>query len=114
MPHKCVRCNQLHTAGSLALRNGCECGSKVFVYLSDEDAQRELGDMKWIEHELAHIVEKNASPISLEVENVRVLTKGIFELDVNSLVKNPIVIKDEDGVYYIRLGGQGKKKKKGK
>ena len=103
MPHKCVRCNKLHAAGSLALKNGCDCGAKVFVFLSDKDAEHELGDMKWIEHELAHIAKKTDAPVTLDVENVRVLNRGTFELDVNSLIRNPLVVKDEDGVYYIRL-----------
>jgi len=110
MPHKCVRCGNLHEVGSLALRNGCECGAKVFIYLSEQDAERELGDMRWIERELAHITRKSNAPVTLDVENVRVMTRGIFELDVNSLIKNPVVVKDVDGVYYIKLGGKKKKK----
>jgi len=110
MPHKCVRCSKLHEVGSLALRNGCECGAKVFIYLSEQDAERELGDMRWIERELAHITRNSNAPVTLDVENVHVLNKGVFELDVNSLIRNPIVVKDVDGVYYIRLGGKRKKK----
>ena len=104
MPHRCVRCNKLHPQGSLALRKGCDCGAKVFIYVSDEAASEKLGDIKWIEQELAHIVEKTAAPVTLDTENVRVLRQGIFELDISSIIKNPLVVKDEDGVYYIRLG----------
>jgi len=103
MPHRCIRCSKLHESGALALRQGCECGAKVFIYLSDRKDAAHLGDTKWIESELAHIVEKTDAPVTLEVENVRVLNKGVFELDINSLVKNPLVVRDEDGVYYIRL-----------
>jgi len=70
-----------------------------------------LGDTKWIESELASIVKKTNAPITLDVENVRVLKQGIFELDIQSLVKNPVVVKDEDGVYYIRLGSKSKHNK---
>ncbi|RLG19957.1 hypothetical protein DRN67_01250 [Candidatus Micrarchaeota archaeon] len=103
MPHKCVRCNKVHPDGSLALKQGCECGAKVFIYLSGDSAGEEFGDTKWIEQELAHIVEKTAAPVTLDAENVRVLRQGIFELDINSIIKNPLVVKDENGVYYIRF-----------
>ncbi|MFA6035823.1 MAG: hypothetical protein WC759_02600, partial [Candidatus Micrarchaeia archaeon] len=62
------------------------------------------GDVKWIEKELAHIVSKTDAPITLEVENVNIPDRGIFELDINSFAINPVVVKDVDGIYYIRLG----------
>jgi len=104
MPHKCVRCNKFHSEGSMALKKGCDCGSKVFIYLSKKDADTKLGDTAWIERELAHIVKKTEAPVTLDVENVHVLQQGVFELDLSSIVKDPRVIQDEDGVYYIRLG----------
>ena len=104
MPHKCVRCSKLYEAGALALKEGCECGSKVFLFLKQEGDEEKIGDVKWIEKELAHIVSKTDAPITLEVENVNIPDRGIFELDINSLAINPVVVKDVDGIYYIRLG----------
>lgn len=44
-----------------------------------------------------------ASFSSEDVENIKVLTEGVFVLDVNALSKNPMVLKDEDGIYYVKI-----------
>jgi hypothetical protein len=106
MPHKCVRCSKLFESGSNELKHGCGCGSKVFLFLQNKDDAAHLGDTKWIEGELANIVKQSDAPVTLDVENVRVLNKGVFELDISSLMKNPVVIKDDEGIYYIRLGAR--------
>ncbi|VVB57930.1 Zn-ribbon containing protein [Candidatus Anstonella stagnisolia] len=38
-----------------------------------------------------------------EIENVRLLESGVFEVDVLSLAKNPLVLKDQNDVYYVKL-----------
>jgi len=38
-----------------------------------------------------------------DIENIKVLTQGIFLLDVNAISKNPVVLKDEDEIYYVKL-----------
>jgi len=52
-----------------------------------------------------------------DVENIKVVTEGVFSIDLNALSKNPVVLKDEEGIYYVRIpfeysgkGGNGKKK----
>ncbi len=98
----------MYEAGALALKEGCECGSKVFLFLKQEGDEEKIGDVKWIEKELAHIVNKAEAPITLEVENVNIADRGVFELDISSLAINPVVVKDVDGIYYIRLGRFGR------
>ncbi len=102
MPHKCVRCNKIYQDGDHALSEGCGCGAKVFIFTNSGDLDS-VEDIRWIEEELAGIVKKTQAPVSLEVENVRVLQNGIFEIDISSLAKNPVVVKDSEGVYYLRL-----------
>jgi predicted nucleic acid-binding Zn-ribbon protein len=48
---------------------------------------------------------------SEDVENVKVLSEGVFVLDVNSLSRDPMVLKDEDGVYYVKIPFEQKKQK---
>jgi predicted nucleic acid-binding Zn-ribbon protein len=38
-----------------------------------------------------------------DVENIKIVSEGVFFVDVNALSKNPVVLKDEEGVYYVRL-----------
>lgn len=38
-----------------------------------------------------------------DVENIKIVSEGVFFVDVGGLSKNPVVLKDEEGVYYVRL-----------
>lgn len=38
-----------------------------------------------------------------DVENIKIVSEGVFAVDVNALSKNPVVLKDEEGIYYVRL-----------
>jgi predicted nucleic acid-binding Zn-ribbon protein len=128
MPHKCVRCGKVYVNNSPELLKGCGCGSRVFVFLRDDQVTlRELEasgivpseeqkakaaeegvdakELAWLEEELAPLaVEK---PVSIDydaAENLRVLEEGAYELNVSSLMRgDPLVVKSEKGVYYIRL-----------
>ncbi|MFH1447677.1 MAG: Zn-ribbon containing protein [Candidatus Micrarchaeota archaeon] len=104
MPHRCVRCNKLYGDEDVeSLNKGCECGAKVFVFTNEQADLEGVEDIAWIEEELAGIVQKTHKVVSLDVENVKVIKRGIFEIDVGSLAKNPVVVKDTEGVYYLRL-----------
>jgi predicted nucleic acid-binding Zn-ribbon protein len=46
-----------------------------------------------------------------DVENIKVLTQGVFLLDVNAISKNPVVLKDEDDIYYVKLPLEQKRAK---
>ncbi len=128
MPHKCVRCGHVYVNNSPELLKGCGCGSRVFVFLRDDqvtlkeleqsgivpsDEQKEKAaeeaidakELAWLEEELSPLaVEK---PVTIDydaAENLRVLEQGTYELNVSSLMKgDPLVVKSEKGVYYIRL-----------
>ena len=38
-----------------------------------------------------------------DVENIKVLTEGVFALELHSLYKDPVVLKDEEGIYYVKI-----------
>ncbi|MEM3400101.1 MAG: Zn-ribbon containing protein [Candidatus Micrarchaeia archaeon] len=106
MPHRCVKCNKIYGENSSELANGCSCGSRVFVFVKPGGEIAGDEDISWIARELAGTLEKPKGVVALEVENIRMLSKGIFEVDISSLMsKNPVVVKDGNGVYYIRLSG---------
>jgi predicted nucleic acid-binding Zn-ribbon protein len=44
-----------------------------------------------------------------DIENIKVLTQGVFLLDVRAIAKNPVVLKDEDEIYYVKLPLEQKK-----
>ena len=116
MPHKCVRCAKTYPSQSPELMTGCTCGSRVFLYLRDENektdapaeaeaSDNEAKDYGWLEDELSFLSKDKPVSVDLEaVENLRILEKGAYELDLPALMKgDPLVIKSDKHVYYVKL-----------
>jgi len=116
MPHQCVKCSRIISAGSKELLEGCaSCSGHFFFYIKDEQLQRirenpiEIpeGDKDNIERDIrdiAGIQEENA-PVILDLESIRVTGAGKFEIDlVNLFNKNrPLIYKLDEGKYIIDL-----------
>ncbi|MFH0808571.1 MAG: Zn-ribbon containing protein [archaeon] len=121
MPHQCVKCSKILDAGSKEILEGCDgCGGKFFFYIRDEQAERiklskeevipEFNhvDKRKIEEDVRSIlkVEDDEEVVILDLESVRVLGPGKFELDIVSLMnRRPIVFKESEGKYSIDIEG---------
>ena len=106
MPHRCIRCGKDYGADAMELIRGCDCGARIFLYMKKKEDLEKAGGVGWLQRELKKLDERRkGSPLSIEIENVRMLEKGVFELDLPSLVigKDPVVVKDSYGVYYVKL-----------
>lgn len=116
MPHQCVRCGTLHEDGSKTILQGCsKCGSKFFYFMKKTDvqavqqltAQLTTDEKKQIEKDALDLVgekETPEKPIILDLESIRILKPGKFELDLVDLFKGgPVVYKLEDGKYIIDI-----------
>lgn len=124
MPHQCVRCSKLHPDGAQEILKGCSCGAKLFFYvkksqieegkkiltnLSSQDKVQIEEDIR----ELANVKGDISRPVVLDLESIRVLKPGQYELDLVNLFKNdPLVFKLEDGKYMIDLPQAFKSNKK--
>ena len=124
MPHQCVRCNYLYPDGAKEILQGCQCGARLFFYirkkaieegkklisnLTDDDKKHIETDVK----EILHIKkeEETDKPVILDVESIRILKPGKYELDLVHLFKNdPLIFKLEEGKYIIDLPQAFKKK----
>lgn len=117
MPHQCVRCNTFYEDGAQELLKGCNCGGRLFFFIKKE----KLEDMKKITEE-ANLTKKDKEqieqdvfdlvgseidkdqPVILDLEAIRVVRPGKYELDLVHLFKGePLVFKVEDGKYMIDL-----------
>ena len=117
MPHQCVRCNTFYDDGAKELLKGCSCGGRLFFFikkekleelkkvseginLSDEDKQQ-------IEQDVFDLVGSEIDrdqPVVLDLEAIRVLRPGKYELDLVHLFnKEPLIFKLEDGKYMIDI-----------
>ena len=126
MPHKCARCSKIYEDNAAELIAGCDCGSKVFLYLradyagNEEETIRVLeekklseSDLKWLDDEFRDHLRDGEKTVSLDIENVLRVGEGKFQLDLRSLMRGePIVIKAAEGVYYIDIQYGMKPKKK--
>ena len=117
MPHQCVRCNTFYDDGAKELLKGCSCGGRLFFFikkekleelkkvseginLSDEDKQQiELDVFDLVGSEI-----DRDQPVVLDLEAIRVLRPGKYELDLVHLFnKEPLIFKLEDGKYMIDI-----------
>ena len=104
MPHKCVRCGEVYFENAPELIRGCSCGTKVFLFVRNIEELKKIKDTAWIEAAIREYVSIQSKPIALEVENIRMLQRGVFEFNLKSLFsKEPIVLRDSLGIYYIKL-----------
>lgn len=128
MPNQCVHCGKIIDVGSREILDGCgNCGGRFFFYIKDEQVakikeNKEMPlpefnkvDKTQVEKDVREIleIEDETKPVILDLESVRVLAPGKFEIDLVSLLnRKPIVFKLEEGKYIIDLeSGLGVKKK---
>ena len=126
MPHQCVKCSKIIPMGSKEIIEGCnDCGSKFFFYIRDEQVEK-LKEMKEqildIPEKEKEVIEKDVRemvgikdenlPVILDLESVRSIGSGKFEIDVVNLFRKdrPIIYKLEEGKYIIDLASSLNKK----
>lgn len=116
MPHQCVHCSEMYPIGSKELIEGCsKCKGHFFFYIREDQLnkakeqpieipQEEKKNIEKDIRDMAGITDDNA-PVILDIESVRVLKEGKFEIDVVNLFKKgrPLVYKLEEGKYIIDL-----------
>jgi len=116
MPHQCVRCNAIFEDGSQQILRGCDCGARLFFYIKKKNLEEgkllvtnlSEEEKKHIEKDVAEIVnikqEDPDRPVVLDIEAIRVLKPGKYELDlVHLFKKDPMIIKLDEGKYVIDL-----------
>lgn len=121
MPHQCVRCSTLYDDGAAEILKGCNCGGRLFFYIK-KDRLEELKkstvkltkkDKKQIETDILDLVGVDITdkqPVVLDLESIRILKPGQYELDlVNLFKKRPLIYKLEEGKYVIDLPESFKK-----
>jgi predicted nucleic acid-binding Zn-ribbon protein len=131
MPHKCTKCGREFRDGSTEILKGCtSCGNKKFLYVREEERNRDMLDEKSIE-EIAYekqeqVLEvkpdkvdragKKAKFVEMHdrVETIRILTPGSYELNLEKMAKSDerIVRVNGEGTYRIDLLSMAPKKKR--
>ncbi|MBS3165910.1 hypothetical protein J4444_02195 [Candidatus Woesearchaeota archaeon] len=123
MPHQCVRCSTFYPDGAQEILKGCSCGARLFFYIKKKeiDEGKELISNLTVEEkqnieedvtEILHIKNEDLDrPVVLDIEAIRVLKPGKYELDlVHLFKKDPLIIKLDEGKYIIDLAQAFKQK----
>jgi predicted nucleic acid-binding Zn-ribbon protein len=112
-----VRCNTFYDDGNDVILKGCPCGAKLFFFIKKERLQQlkkadeeppkvTVEERKQIEQDVYDVlgVEEPDEPVVLDLESVRVLKPGKYELDLVQLFKGePLIFKLADGKYIIDI-----------
>src|SRR3989344_738268 len=125
MPHQCVRCGAMYEDGSQELIKGCACGAKFFFFMKKKDIEEVQNltvkltpeERKEMELNALELVgeEEPDKPVILDLESIRILKPGKFEIDLVDLFKGkPLVYKLEDGKYIIDIVSTFKSTRAGK
>ncbi len=126
MPYQCVKCSRIIDSGNKELIEGCaECHGKFFFYIREEQLQKlkeepileipekEQKNVEKDIREIAGITDEDV-PVILDLESIRVLGEGKYEIDVVNLFnkKRPVIYKLEEGKYVIDLSASLDRNKK--
>jgi predicted nucleic acid-binding Zn-ribbon protein len=116
MPHQCTKCSRIIPLANKELLEGCSsCGARFFFYIRDDQLERIKENPIEIPEDERGVIEKDIrdmagitdeeTPVILDIESVRVIGTGKFEIDVVNLFnkERPLIYKLEEGKYIIDL-----------
>ena len=124
MPHQCVRCNKFYEDGAKEILKGCLCGARLFFYIKKERLEESKKitekltkeEKKEVEKDVLDLVDLDMTkekPIVLDLESIKIMKPGKYELDLVRMFKGePLIFKLEEGKYIIDIPESFKKIKK--
>jgi predicted nucleic acid-binding Zn-ribbon protein len=124
MPHQCVRCNKFYEDGAKEILKGCSCGARLFFYIKKERLEEAKKvtekltkeEKKEVEKDVLDLVDLDMTkekPIVLDLESIKIMKPGKYELDLVRMFKGePLIFKLEEGKYIIDIPESFKKIKK--
>lgn len=129
MGHQCTHCGEIFPDAAEELLKGCSCGSRFFYYIRQEKIEElnkeakeamvelEKADKVQIEKDIREITgldEEPEKPVILDLESIKVIKPGKFEIDIINLFskRRPLIYKLEEGKYIIDLAASVKADKR--
>ena len=121
--HKCIRCGEVFQDNDESILRGCtNCGSIFFLYLKTPEESQQLEEIKKELEEkkttLEEEIEKKIKEIKEEkkvekkkvkrpkfgIETVRIPREGVYEINLDALMKKrPLIILEKGKVYFVHL-----------
>lgn len=118
MPHQCVRCGKLYDDGAEEILKGCHCGARLFFFVRKDALKQAKETIEAIEDltpkekqemekdvlDLVDVDVIREKPVILDIESIRTVEPGKFEIDlVHLFKKDPLIFKVGEGKYVIDI-----------
>ena len=107
MSHKCIRCGKLYEDNDSSLLNGCKCGSVFFMYIKTSEEAKYIEEIEYELQEKETSLEKELKKGIEErfgIETVKSPREGVYEININALMKRkPLIILERGKTYVIHL-----------
>jgi len=127
--HKCVRCGSIFEDNDATILRGCKCGSIFFLFMRSEKDQDQVKEIEkelekketTLEKEIEKKIEEKkereeeelkigrpkkveVEEIKFGIETIRIPREGVYEINLDALMKKqPIIILERGKVYFIHL-----------
>ena len=113
--HQCVKCGKIYKKVSNELLKGCsQCGGKFFFFVRKETIEKikqatvdlTPKERQEIVQDIKELIDQEDidKPVILDIESIRILKPGQYELDLVDLFRGkPVIYKLEEGKYVIDL-----------
>ncbi len=112
MPHICIKCKTQYEEGSPTLLSGCtECGSRFFALVRTVEKASEkvpeeevkLKDMPISDRSELDEILGDRDLKEFYVETIRIVSPGVYEINVDALMKKEPIIIRQGTVYTINF-----------
>lgn len=122
MSHKCVRCGNLFEDNDASILRGCpNCGSIFFLYIKNQEDLKKLEEIEKelkekdtsLEKEIEKKVEEKKKEvkkgkikrkIKFGIETVRIPREGVYEINLDALMKSrPLIVLEKGKIYFVHL-----------
>ena len=125
MSHKCIRCGAIYEDGDATILRGCPaCGSIFFLYIKTpedlekvEKIEKELKERdtslekeikkqieKKVEEEKKIKAKREVEEIKFGIETIRIPKEGIYEINLDALMRSrPVIVLERGKVYFVHL-----------
>ena len=125
MSHKCIRCGAIYEDGDATILRGCPaCGSIFFLYIKTpedlekvEKIEKELKERdtslekeikkqieKKVEEEKKIKAKREVEEIKFGIETIRIPKEGVYEINLDALMRSrPVIVLEKGKVYFVHL-----------
>ena len=112
--HQCIKCKKLYSNEEVPIVDGCECGSRLFLFVrSPTDIVQAQIHRKELEEKIATIESerkeiaktrkaRRAPKKKFGIETIKVHDIGVYSIHIEALMKGaPIIVLSKGGSYII-------------